>query len=117
MTTYSFDVEMRDGGGSLIADVDVHKINMVVSHGAADFTLTGKAAEASLKIQNNGAANAIGFRSVYTYIYQNSTADIFINLENSSALIVIDGTGDVFYNLDAANIEQEGVGSGQIIKL
>lgn len=117
VTAYSFDVELRDGGGSLIADVDVHKINMVVSHGAADFTLTGKAAEAALKIQNNGAANAIGFRSVYTYIYQNSTADLFINLENSSALIVIDGTGDVFYNLEAGNIEREGVGSGQIIKL
>ncbi|MFT5821412.1 MAG: hypothetical protein ACI8ZM_002665 [Crocinitomix sp.] len=113
----SFKVEMRNGGGSLIADVDVDIISMVVSNGAGDYTLTGKAKEAELKVQNNGTANAIGFRSVYTYIYQNSTADLYINLDNSSALIVIDGTGDVLYKHNAGNIETEGVGSGQIIKL
>ncbi|NOQ74979.1 MAG: hypothetical protein GQ574_23400 [Crocinitomix sp.] len=113
----SLFVEMRNGGGSLIADVDVAIISMVVSNGAGDFTLTGKAAEAELKIQNNGSANAIGFRSVYTYIYQNSTADLFINLDNSSALIVIDGTGDVLYKNVAGNIISKGVGSGRIIKL
>jgi len=112
-----FRVEMRNGGGSLVADVDVKIISMVVSAGAGDFTLTGKAKEAELKIQNNATADAIGFRSVYTYIYQNSTADLYINLDNSSALIVIDGTGDVYYNHNAGNIESHGDGSGQIIKL
>gem|GEM_PF-3494371 len=114
---YSLIVEMRNGGGSLKADVDVHKISMVVSHGAADFTLSGKADEAELKIQNNGAANAINFRSVYVYIYQNSTANMFINLDGSSALISVDGTGNVFYGNTAGNIEREGLGEGQIIKL
>ena len=115
--SYYFRVEMRNGGGSLYADVDVHTISMVVSHGAGDFTLEGKAKEAELKIQNNGTANAIGFRSVYTYIFQNSTADLYINLDNSSVGIFIDGTGDVFYNNTAANIILQGVGSGQLIKL
>ncbi len=114
---HKFSVEMRNGGGSLVADVDVIEISMVVSNGAGDYTLTGKSDIAELKVQNNGAGNAIGFRSVYTYIYQNSTADVFINLDNSSALIVIDGTGDVFYKNKAGNIISNGVGSGQIIKL
>lgn len=114
---YSLVVEMRNGGGSLVADVGVHKISMVVSHGAGDFTLSGKADEAELKIQNNGAANAINFRSEYVYIYQNSTANMFINLDGSSALIYIDGTGNVFYGNTAGNIEREGQGEGQIIKL
>ncbi len=114
---YSLVVEMRDGGGSLKADVDVHTISMVVSQGAGDFTLSGKADEAELKIQNNGAANAINFRSEYVYIYQNSTANMFINLDGSSALIYIDGTGNVFYGNTAGNIEREGQGEGQIIKL
>jgi hypothetical protein len=117
VTGKSFRVEMRNGGGSLVADVDVSIISMVVSNGAADFTLTGKAAEAELKVQNNGTANAIGFRSVYTYIYQNSTADLYINLDNTSAYIVIDGTGDVLYVNKAGNIETDGDGSGQIKKL
>lgn len=115
--TYQLSVEMRNGGGSLIADVEAHKVSMVVSHGAADFTLSGKADEAELKIQNNGAANATGFRSEYVYIYQNSTANLFIDLDNSSALISIDGTGNVFYSNKAGNIEREGKGEGQIIKL
>lgn len=114
---YSFSVEMRNGGGSLVADVDVHKISMIVSSGAGDFTLGGKADEAELKVQNNGSANAIYFRSEYVYIYQNSTANMFIDLKNSSALISIDGTGNVFYSNDAGNIEREGLGEGQIIKL
>lgn len=113
----SLSIEMRNGGGSLVADVDVFDISLVVSNGAGDFTLTGKAKEAELKVQNNATANAIGFHSVYTYIYQNSTADLFINLDNSSAYIVIDGTGDVRYINKAGNIESEGIGSGQIIKL
>lgn len=117
LTPNELRVEMRNGGGSLIADVDVHKISMIVSHGAGDFTLNGRADEAELKVQNNGAANAIGFRSQYVFIYQNSTADLFINLDGSSALIVIDGTGDVFYKYNAGNIESEGAGEGQIIQL
>jgi len=112
-----FGVEMRNGGGSLIANVDVHEISMVVSHGAGDFNLGGKADIAELKVQNNGTGNAINFRSEYVYIYQNSTASMFIDLDGSSALIVIDGTGNVFHSNEAANIEREGQGSGQILKL
>ncbi len=114
---YSLLVEMRDGGGSLSAFVDVTKLIMVVSRGAGDITLKGVADEAELKVQNNGAMNAIGFRSEYVFMYQNSTADMFINLDGSSALIVVDGTGNVYYENKAGNIEQEGLGSGQIIQL
>jgi hypothetical protein len=42
---------------------------------------------------------------------------MFIDLDGSSALIVIDGTGNVFHANEAANIEREGQGSGQILKL
>ncbi len=115
--THTFRVLMRDGGGSLVANVDVTKISMIVANGAGDFTLSGKADEAELKIQNNGAANASAFRSEYVFIYQNSTANMFIDLNGSSASILVDGTGNVFYSNEAGNIESEIRGEGQIIKL
>lgn len=113
----SLTVEMRNGGGSLTATVDVHKISMVISHGAGDITLKGIADEAELKVQNNGAMDAAGFHSTYVYMYQNSTADMFIDLDNSSADIQIDGTGNVFYRNNAANIVTWGLGQGTIQKL
>lgn len=113
----SVGVEMRDGGGSLVMDVDVEKIAMIVSHGPADFTLTGKADAAELKVQNNGAGNAAYFRSNYVFIYQNSTADISINLDNTWALIVVDGTGHVFYRNKPKVLDREGLGQGQIIQI
>ncbi len=110
-------IEMKDGGGSMLLDVDLHRISIIVSQGAADFTLNGKADEAELKVQNNGSANAIRFRPGYVFVFQNSTADFFINLDGTSALIIVDGTGNVFYENEPGNIEAEGVGSGQIIRL
>lgn len=110
-------VEMRDGGGSLKIAVNVFSLSMVVSHGAGDFTLSGKADNAEIKVQNNGAANAIKFRSDYVFIYQNSTSDCFINLDDVWALIHIDGTGDVFHNGKPKIIDKQGLGEGQIIQL
>ena len=40
--------------GSLVIDVNVFSLSMVVSHGAGDFTLSGKADNAEIKVQNNG---------------------------------------------------------------
>ncbi len=111
------DIEIRDGGGSVQLDVDVFEVAIVVSHGAADYKIGGRAERAALKVQNNGAGDATSFNPAYAYVYQNSTADVFVELGNANALVIIDGTGDVYYIGDAINIESSGSGSGKIIQL
>lgn len=115
--TYSLYIEMRNGGGSMYVNVEVTKLSIIVSAGAGDFTLLGSAKESELKIQNNGSGNALGFNTNYVYLYQNSTADFFISLLNTHCTIVVDGTGNVYYQYDPANILRQGLGSGEILPL
>jgi hypothetical protein len=118
ITGYNLDIEIRNGGGSLIIDTDLkNKLTLVVSFGAGDFTLSGKAKDAELKIQNNGSANCVDFRATYIFLYQNSTADFFANLDDVLTLAIIDGTGDVFHLGIPKNLTIEGEGNGQLIKL
>lgn len=115
--THTLSVEMRNGGGSLALDVDVKNLVLIVSNGAGDFTLKGQSEKSELKIQNNGSADALGFHTDYVYLYQNSTADFFISVLNTHCLMVVDGTGNVYYQYEPANITRQGQGSGEIIKL
>lgn len=117
VTSHYLDIEIRNGGGSVKLDVDVFEVSIVVSHGAGDFTIGGYAERSALKVQNNGGGNATKFNPDYAYIYQNSTADIFCELGNAASLIVVDGTGDVYYIGDPIDIHAEGKGNGKIIQL
>jgi hypothetical protein len=117
ITADSLMIELREGGGSAYLDVDVNFFAINVSYGTADYTLSGKANNAEVKIQNNGFADALKFNAGYLFVYNNSTNDLRIDLTNSDAYVVIEGTGDIYYsgNPAAANVDQ--IGSGSFIKL
>lgn len=115
---YNLDIEIRNGGGSLKIHTDVkNKLTLVVSYGAGDFTLSGKTKDAELKIQNNGSGNAVNFSATYIFLYQNSTADMFINLDDIYTYAIIDGTGDIFHIGVPKNFKRDGQGVGQMIQL
>lgn len=111
------DIEIRNGGGSVVLDVDVFEVAIVVSHGAADFNIGGRAVRSALKVQNNGAGDATRFNPDYAYVYQNSTADIFCELDQAASLIIVDGTGNVYYVGNPIDIDAKGSGTGKIIQL
>jgi hypothetical protein len=117
ITADSLIIELREGGGSARLDVDVNFFAINVSHGTADYVLSGTANNAEVKIQNNGFADASQFNAGYIFVYNNSTNDLKIDLTNSDAYVVIEGTGDIYYsgNPSAANLNQ--IGSGSFIKL
>ncbi len=117
ITSDSLIVELREGGGSALLDVDVNFFAINVSYGTADYVLSGQANNAEVKIQNNGFADASQFNAAYIFVYNNSTNDIKIDLDNSDAYVVIEGTGTIYYsgNPTAANLNQ--TGSGSFIKL
>lgn len=117
ITADSLIIDLREGGGSARLDVDVNFFAINVSYGTADYTLTGKANNAEVKIQNNGFADAQKFNAGYLFVYNNSTNDIRIDLTNSEVYVLIEGTGDIYYsgNPAVANVDQ--IGSGSFIKL
>ena len=117
ITGDSLFFEMRNGGGSAVLDVDLNFLRINVSHGAGDYKLSGSANRAEVKIQNNGFADASHFNAASLFLFQNSTADLYINLVGSSVLLKLEGTGDVYYSGNYFLLSREGNGSGEFIKL
>lgn len=113
----SLFVEFRNGGGSGRLNVDVNFLMINVSHGTADYHLSGTANNAEVKIQNNGFADASAFNASTIFVYNNSTGDLRINLNNSVALIGLEGTGDVIYSGQPADTIINRPGSGMLIKM
>lgn len=110
-------VEIREGGGSTKLNVDVNYLSVNVTYGTGDYFLEGSANNAEVKIQNNGFADASQFNASTIFVYNNSTGDLKINLENSDAFVVLDGTGDIYYSGNPASLVFNKPGSGSLIKL
>lgn len=110
-------VEIREGGGSARLDVNANFLSINVSYGTGDYVLSGNAGNAEVKIQNNGFADASQFNAPFIFVYNNSTGDLKINLENSDAFVVLEGTGDIYYSGDADTVVFNNPGSGSLIKL
>lgn len=117
ITSDTLIVEIREGGGSATMDVDVNYLSVNVSYGTGDYLLKGSANNAEVKVQNNGFADASQFNSPYIFVYNNSTGDLKINLENSDAYVVLEGTGDIHYSGNPASLVFNNPGSGSLIKL
>ncbi|MEX1002642.1 MAG: DUF2807 domain-containing protein [Crocinitomicaceae bacterium] len=110
-------IEIREAGGSLKLNTDVGFLYMVVSHGSGDFTVSGKATSAQLKVQHNGYGDARNFKADQLLVYQNSTAPIKINADNTKLEVEIQGIGDVFYTGTPIEVSLAGNGSGELIKM
>jgi len=109
-------IEMRNGGGSLLLNVDNNSTKMVVSLGTADFTIAGETNYAELKVQNNGFGKASNLSANSIFAFQNSTADLYLNFEGADVLVLIEGTGDAFYKGIASQIDLQGNGSGKLLE-
>lgn len=112
----SLNIEIRNGGGSLYINTIQHFMTINVSHGTGDYVLKGSANSAEIKIQNNGFADASEFEVGYLFAYNNSTGDLKLNLENTSSLILLEGTGNIIYHGSPNNMDSTKVGAGKIIK-
>ena len=109
-------IEMKEAGGSMVLDVDNYRTEIVVSRGTANYILTGRSDIAGIKVQDKGFADASNFTAEYIFGFQNSTSDLYLNLDSSSSLITIHGTGDVFYKGTPFALTADGVGSGKLIQ-
>lgn len=116
ITGDSLMIELREGGGSARLNVDVNFLAINVSYGTADYVLSGTANNAEVKIQNNGFADASQFNAGNIFVYNNSTGDLKINLENSYALVIIEATGNVYHAGQANSSTLQLIGDGEFIE-
>lgn len=112
----SLIIQFFESGSSMILDVDNKYTEVVVSRGTANFNLSGSSQNSIVKVQDNGFANAVNFRSAYLFAASSSTADLKVNFDSSQVNVFLDGSGDILYKGDPQSIVQTGVGSGKLIK-
>ena len=100
----------------MVLDVDNYRTDIVVSVGTANYVITGHSSNAEIKVQDKGFADASGFTADNLFGFQNSTSDLYLNLDSSNAEIIINGTGDIYYTGTPLTMTEDGVGSGQLIQ-
>jgi len=91
------DLEMRESGGVTVLTTQLNDLRLLVSAGPGSFIVNGYAKYSTLKVQGQGFGDALGLNTKYTNIYQNSYANLKVNLQDSECQILIDGAGDVQY--------------------
>lgn len=109
-------VELAFAGGTMLMDTQAEYLQIVVAIGTGDYILSGYAKHAEVKCQDRGFADASNFTAKSVFVYQNSTADMFVNLDSTSALVVIDGTGDVYAKGNPGLLTTDIIGSGKLIQ-
>jgi hypothetical protein len=109
-------IQMEEAGGSMVLNVDNIRTEIVASIGTANYVVSGHSNYGSIKVQDKGYADASNFTTDVLFGYQNSTSDLFLNLDGSEAEIIINGTGDVFYSGTADTLILSGAGSGNLIE-
>lgn len=112
----SLFIQFFESGSSMILDVDNTFTQVIVSRGTADFLLSGKSQNSEVKVQDNGYANALDFRSPYMFAASSSTANLQLNLDSTSATVFLDGSGDILYTGEPNSLNLSGSGGGKLIK-
>jgi len=108
-------IELRNGGESLDLTVDIKSLKLEVTFGAGSINVNGKSNYLKLVTQNLGRINALGVSSVDMFIFQNSTTDMPVNLQNSNVKVHFSGNGDVRYIGVPYVLDVSGEGDGEII--
>lgn len=108
-------VEQTLGGGGVKLNVNVNKLILVVSHGVGNYSVSGQANFADLRVQTNGSGDARQLQCPDYLLDNNSTADLRVNLNQATAKATIRGTGNILYSGVPDSLETFIKGDGQVI--
>ena len=117
ITSSELLIEMFESGGTAKLNIDANIFSIVVSRGTADYIVTGHANYAEIKAQDKGYANALGLTADVLFVYQNSTADIQLDVDSAEVEVRLEATGNVYYKGTPDQISESGYGSGKLIEL
>lgn len=108
-------IQLAFGGGSMKLNVDTKWLSVVVSRGTGDYVVGGYAERAEVKVQDKGFADATELSTLHLFAYQNSTANLWVNIDYTNATIRIDGPGDVYATGTPITLKKELYGSGEFL--
>lgn len=109
-------IEQAQGGGGVRLNVITNDIVLIASGGVGTYKLGGQSNYADLRVQIGGFGDAFAFKANNIQIFQNSTADIKVNLENAATNVVIRGTGNVIYKGNPTPLNLDKTGDGNLIQ-
>jgi hypothetical protein len=109
------NIHLRDGGGTLILNVNLNQIQIGISYGAGNFIVGGQVNFAHLSIQNLAYADALNLHANNLSVYHNSNNDLLTNFDSSNVNILFYANGDVRFIGEPSSLSVEGVGDGEVI--
>jgi len=109
-------IEQAQGGAGVRIDVDVNHIVMLASLGVANFVISGSTNYADLRVQTNASGDARNLVANHYLVYNNSTGDIYVDLDSADAGVTIKGTGNVIYSGTPDSLNLVKTGDGDLIK-
>lgn len=84
-------------------------------HGAGDVYLEGRAEHHACHIVGNGFINAGDLETGYTWIYTNTSGNIYVKV-TGLLQVTLDGAGDIIYTGEPNTIDKLIRGTGKLIK-
>jgi hypothetical protein len=109
-------VDQAMGGGTVKLHIQGGTLILLARNGVGSFEVSGEVNHADLRIQSGAVGNARNLKSPVYEIDQNSTGNLFVNLDSAQATVAIKGTGDVVYSGDPDTIIVNQIGVGKVIK-
>lgn len=109
-------VEQALGGGNIKLHVTGGSLVLIASNGVGRYTVSGQVNYADLRVQSGASGDATLLKSPFFEIDQNSTGDLWVNLDSSEAVVAIKGTGNVIYQGEPDTVVVKKTGVGDLIK-
>jgi hypothetical protein len=108
------DIYLVDGGGYMRLNTLANHLRLDVTGGVTHFDVAGEAVnQFDLFVHILSYGNAEGLKSKNAWINNNTTGDLYVNLDSTVSRIQLRGTGDIYYSgtPDSLNIEKTGDGN------
>lgn len=109
-------VDQAMGGGHVTLHMNGGILVLLARNGVGSFDVSGTVNHADLRVQTGARGNARELKSNSFELDQNSTGNLYVNLDSAQAIIAIKGTGDVIYTGDPDTIIVNQIGVGTVIK-
>ncbi|MBI3134883.1 MAG: DUF2807 domain-containing protein [Bacteroidetes bacterium] len=116
ITDYSLHVEQVQGGGAVQLCVKTKYLVMIASNGVGNYTVSGNAQYADLRVQTGSSGDAAKLKCGHFTIDHNSTANLSVNLDSAVASVIIRGTGNVIYTGTPDTLDIQKNGDGAVIQ-
>ena len=117
MNTDYLTVALRDGAGQFNLNVDALVLQLVISHGWSNYSLTGDVNHLKLDVRSNGFGNSYGLNvSDSLLVISSSSERLEINADNCLLRSETNGIGDIWYKGYPTIIEHISYGDGELIE-